>query len=118
MATAGSFASPLTPLEVPLGQACEFNVYHIIPILDPLALFPITYHSLSNPKRTATIVTSGTVGVKKANKYRRAPSVQQLPKPTLEELVEQGRTSATLSELAAIVRSKNVRLCLTARSCR
>ena len=30
IATAGNLASPFTPLEIPLGQACEFNVYHLM----------------------------------------------------------------------------------------
>ena len=40
-ATAGNLASPFTPLEIPLGQACEFNVYHLMKVDSPTALFPI-----------------------------------------------------------------------------
>ena len=41
IATAGNLASPFTPLEIPLGQACEFNVYHLMKVDSPTALFPI-----------------------------------------------------------------------------
>jgi multidrug efflux pump len=41
MATAGNIASPFTPLEIPLGQVCAFNVYHLMQVDDPAALFPI-----------------------------------------------------------------------------
>ncbi|KAL8291426.1 hypothetical protein RQP46_002404 [Phenoliferia psychrophenolica] len=108
MATAGSFASPLTPLEVALGPACEFNVYHIISISDPLSLFPITYHSISYPIGSSAGKTNGDgVVVKTPKTYNRAPVLEQPPKATMAELVAQGSTSATLAELASIVRSKN-----------
>ncbi len=47
IATAGNIASPFTPLEVPLGQACEFNVYHLMTVDSPTALFPVRYEDIS-----------------------------------------------------------------------
>lgn len=41
IATAGNLASPFTPLEIPLGEACAFNVYHLMQVDSPTALFPI-----------------------------------------------------------------------------
>lgn len=41
MAHGGNLASPFTPLEIPLGDACRFNVYHLMQVEDPTALFPI-----------------------------------------------------------------------------
>ena len=46
IATAGNIASPFTPLEIALGQACEFNVYHLMRIDSPTALFPIRYEQV------------------------------------------------------------------------
>lgn len=46
IATAGNLASPFTPLEIPLGQACEFNVYHLMKVDSPTALFPIQYEEI------------------------------------------------------------------------
>ena len=46
IATAGNLASPFTPLEIPLGEACEFNVYHLMKVDSPTALFPIHYEEI------------------------------------------------------------------------
>jgi hypothetical protein len=43
LATAGNLASPFTPLEIPLGQVCQFNLYHLMEVDSPTALFPIRY---------------------------------------------------------------------------
>ena len=40
-------AVPFTPLEIPLGQACEFNVYHLMTVDSPTALFPIKYEEIA-----------------------------------------------------------------------
>jgi hypothetical protein len=47
IATAGNIASPFTPLEIPLGQACEFNVYHLMKVDSPTALFPIVVEEIA-----------------------------------------------------------------------
>jgi hypothetical protein len=41
LATAGNFAMPFAPCEVPMGQVSEFCIYHIMQIADPVELFPI-----------------------------------------------------------------------------
>ncbi|GAA4338226.1 acyclic terpene utilization AtuA family protein [Pigmentiphaga soli] len=46
LATAGNLAHPFTPLEIPLGPVCEFNVYHLMAVRDPVAPFPIRYVEL------------------------------------------------------------------------
>ena len=46
IATAGNLASPFTPLEIPLGEACEFNVYHLMRVDSPTSLFPIRYEEI------------------------------------------------------------------------
>jgi hypothetical protein len=43
IATAGNIALPFTPLEIPLGSVCEFNVYHLVELEDPLTPFKIKY---------------------------------------------------------------------------
>ncbi|MBS0525151.1 MAG: acyclic terpene utilization AtuA family protein [Proteobacteria bacterium] len=47
IATAGNLASPFTPLEIPLGQACEFNVYHLMQVDSPTALFPVQHEEIA-----------------------------------------------------------------------
>jgi hypothetical protein len=46
VATAGNFAWPFTPCEMPAGQLAEFCIYHIMHQSDPLALFPIKVQKL------------------------------------------------------------------------
>lgn len=43
MATAGNLGLPFTPLEIPLGEVCRFNVYHLMEVDSPTELFPIRY---------------------------------------------------------------------------
>ena len=43
IATSGNVAFPFTPLEIPLGEVCQFNIYHLMEIDDPCKLFPIRY---------------------------------------------------------------------------
>ena len=43
IATAGNIALPFTPLEIPLGDVCQFNVYHLMEVDDPVGIFPIKY---------------------------------------------------------------------------
>lgn len=46
LATAGNFAWPFTPCEIPMGPQPEFCVYHIMHETDPLALFPINVYEV------------------------------------------------------------------------
>jgi hypothetical protein len=41
LSTAGNLAFPFTPPEVSLGSAYRFNVYHLLKVADPDALFPM-----------------------------------------------------------------------------
>ena len=43
LATGGNMAFPLTPMEIPIGPVCAFNVYHLMEVDDPIAPFPIRY---------------------------------------------------------------------------
>jgi hypothetical protein len=40
-ATAGNLALPFAPSDVPLGPVYRFNVYHVLEVEDPCALFPM-----------------------------------------------------------------------------
>lgn len=41
ISTAGNLAFPFSPLDVPVGAAYEFSIYHLVDEPDPLRLFPI-----------------------------------------------------------------------------
>lgn len=43
IATAGNLGSPFTPLEIPLGEVCRFNVYHLMEVDTPTEPFLIKY---------------------------------------------------------------------------
>jgi len=47
LSTAGNLAFPFTPPEVSLGPAYRFNVYHLLKVGDPDALFPVTVEELN-----------------------------------------------------------------------
>jgi hypothetical protein len=46
LATAGNFAMSFPPFDIPMGQGCEFCIYHLLQVTDPLSLFPITHRIL------------------------------------------------------------------------
>lgn len=41
IATAGNVAFPFSPADIPAGEVYEFNIYHLMELDDPLALFPV-----------------------------------------------------------------------------
>jgi hypothetical protein len=41
--TGGNVALPFTPLELPIGVVCKFNIYHLMELDDPNEVFPIKY---------------------------------------------------------------------------
>jgi hypothetical protein len=52
-ATGGNFAMPLTPLEIPLGEVCNFNIYHLMEVDDAAAHFPYHLVQLGTGSSTA-----------------------------------------------------------------
>jgi len=46
IATSGNCGFVITPLEVPLGETYQFNIYHLMEVDDPCEYFPVSYHSL------------------------------------------------------------------------
>lgn len=42
-ATAGNVGFIFTPLEIPLGEVYQFNLYHLMEVDDPCECFPILY---------------------------------------------------------------------------
>ncbi|KIW87117.1 uncharacterized protein Z519_12228 [Cladophialophora bantiana CBS 173.52] len=79
MATAGNIASPLTPLESPLGPVFKFSIYHLMQVDDPTDLFPRSTTTLGNK-------TKGTERI-----------VTQRKLPQLHKIVQQNSQSSTKS---------------------
>ncbi|EXJ66647.1 uncharacterized protein A1O5_10318 [Cladophialophora psammophila CBS 110553] len=99
LATAGNFASPLTPLEQSVGPVYKFSVYHLMDVEDPLSFFPIESFFIGSPN------DNKTKPVPSERPVRRAEDVVT----TLPEAPRHNITSSRprISDLAAVVRSKN-----------
>ncbi|KAM3578498.1 hypothetical protein VKS41_004551 [Umbelopsis sp. WA50703] len=110
-ATAGNFAISLTPLEIPLGQVSEFNIYHLMQVDDPSALFLRT-HNFVGSEETAErqpdfgfhLISEEPTLITPEQKAKLPMSsnnlVSELPSPP-----EDGKVY--LHTLARIIRSKN-----------
>ncbi|OAP64183.1 hypothetical protein AYL99_00155 [Fonsecaea erecta] len=99
LATAGNFASPLTPLEQSVGPVYKFSVYHLMDVEDPLDFFPIETFSIGNPD------AAKTKPVPSARPVRRAEdTVVTYPEAPRHNVVS---SRPRISDLAAVVRSKN-----------
>lgn len=106
IATAGNFAMPFPPYDIPLGQVSEFCIYHILQGVDPVGLFPIRqqivkgrndYGGHAAPKTNAMLPT---VDNKVANGTKKIPSVARLqPSPP--------EGHCYLAEVASVLRTKN-----------
>ncbi|KIW88414.1 uncharacterized protein Z519_10983 [Cladophialophora bantiana CBS 173.52] len=99
LATAGNFASPLTPLEQSVGPVYKFSIYHLMDVEDPLSFFPIESFFIGSPND---------------NKTKPVPSERPVRRPedvvtTLPDAPRHNITSSRprISDLAAVVRSKN-----------
>ncbi|MCC7045469.1 MAG: acyclic terpene utilization AtuA family protein [Alphaproteobacteria bacterium] len=46
--TAGNLAYPFSPFNVPVGPAYRFSVYHLLPLEDPCAIFPMQIMEVRN----------------------------------------------------------------------
>lgn len=46
VATAGNFAMPFPPFDIPMGEACEFCIYHLLENVDPVELFQIAIQTI------------------------------------------------------------------------
>lgn len=48
--TAGNSASPFMPAVVPLGDVYAFNIYHILPLEDPVGIYPFSIQEFEGSK--------------------------------------------------------------------
>ncbi|CAM0143139.1 hypothetical protein VKS41_006098 [Umbelopsis sp. WA50703] len=111
-ATAGNFAIPLNPLEIPLGPTSEFNIYHLMEINDPVAPFPF-FHRLVGAAETVPRI--GRLQVEQSRKQsidKSRNKVQEVFNNTpnfqsLEDRVPCKDGKVYLHSLAKIIRSKN-----------
>ena len=116
-ATGGNFAMPFTPLELPLGEVCQFNVYHLMEVDDPASHFP--YFAVAVGVDTDAVERDPTFGFdalgtgyhienvpSKADQAKEA----DLKAAELKHLLTSGEFpdgSIALPKLAEVLRSKN-----------
>ncbi|KAJ2964430.1 hypothetical protein NQZ79_g661 [Umbelopsis isabellina] len=111
-ATAGNFAIPLNPLEIPLGHTSEFNIYHLMEIDDPIALFP-NFHKVVGVSETVSRVDQ--VQVQKSPEELIGEPRNKVQKSlnkfstiqSLEDRIPCRDGKVYLHSLAKIIRSKN-----------
>lgn len=48
LTTAGNMAYPFSPFGIPVGPAYRFSVYHLMPLANPLEVFPMTIEEVRN----------------------------------------------------------------------
>lgn len=53
ISTTGNYAMPVTRLEIEIGPVSCFNIYHLLPVEDPLALFPWSVQTVGPSSSTA-----------------------------------------------------------------
>ncbi|KAJ9136538.1 CAIB/BAIF family enzyme [Coniochaeta hoffmannii] len=104
LATAGNFAWPFTPCEIPMGPLPEFCVYHIMRKVDPIALFPFsvidahgdnTYVHQPRVPKLAVVKAGGT-------------KIKTLQPPRNYWLTpEPAAGTCYLADVASVLRSKN-----------
>ncbi len=49
--TAGNAAAPLMPVVVPVSDVYSFSIYHLLPVADPVAAFPVEVTSFPRTRR-------------------------------------------------------------------
>jgi hypothetical protein len=112
VATAGNFAMACAPFDIPMGSVCEFCIYHLMTVKDPLSLFPIKVtvllgidggsdEQLDDATRgvmRAAEISKATSGSAVTHASKNAP---QKPRRTLDAGKYQ------LRNLASVIRSKN-----------
>lgn len=79
IATAGNFASPLTPLEQPAGPVYKFSLYHVMDVEDPTSLFPHKIMDIRHQMNRA----NGTNGVNGVNGTTSYPPLERVVLPPL-----------------------------------
>ncbi|PYI30072.1 CAIB/BAIF family enzyme [Aspergillus indologenus CBS 114.80] len=101
VATAGNFASPLSPHETAAGPVFRFNIYHLVDLQagEETSLFPVTLHTFHNP-----VTTEGHPGPGLTHEQRTQLAAEQL-EPLFIKPVPSG--TCKMLDIAKIIRSKN-----------
>ncbi|EXJ66713.1 uncharacterized protein A1O5_10384 [Cladophialophora psammophila CBS 110553] len=114
LATGGNLASPLVPLESPMGPVFKFSVYHLMNVQDLLALFPIEYLFI-RAKKTAvkkalladSSFTQKGLSTSLGVLHKEIPPPTVSGEPATRAPIDSSRVGVPLKDMARVVRSKN-----------
>lgn len=108
-ATAGNFAMPCAPLDIPMGPVSEFCMYHLMTISDPCEFFPIVSTIMKGPntaiERDSSDVESQIATNKTSPVIKKAEAELSETSSVLTRDPPAGHKF--LADLASVVRSKN-----------
>lgn len=113
LATAGNFALPFPPFDIPMGEVCEFCIYHVLPVDDPVRLFQISQRTIdgvgsfvfSRPKILPLNSKKPDEETKKAASEPAQQKTAPSQRPFLKPDPPQGYSY--LGDIASMVRTKN-----------
>ncbi|KAH6999396.1 hypothetical protein EDB80DRAFT_812412 [Ilyonectria destructans] len=106
LATAGNLASPLTPLDTPVGPVFKFSVYHLMDIDDPRSPFPVAHMSLGT--KSTDLQQNKKQFARKCTAKVSSSKLAILDSGIVATASRQEhRNSPTLKEIARVIRSKN-----------
>ncbi|KAJ5610202.1 hypothetical protein N7510_006921 [Penicillium lagena] len=108
LATAGNFAMPFPPYDIPMGEVCEFSVYHILEKVDPVELFGIHHQLLPGTGSFVREVVKSTVNGKSSTLLSKVATtmINSLEKrPFLNPAPPMGH--CYLGDIASVIRTKN-----------
>lgn len=114
IATAGNFAMPFSPFDIPLGLYSEFCIYHLMLASDPAVLFPISAHIIEGTntatRRRALPIRSKPETNGNANGEQNGHTVYEEHSGTLDNFTLSPSPPAGfayLASIASVIRSKN-----------
>jgi hypothetical protein len=112
LATAGNFAMPFAPFDIPMGQVCEFSIYHILENIAPLQLFPIHHHVLQGTGHFVRKATARESELLKhdASQSRAAIVAAMMADTTIKRnflTPDPPAGQCYLGDVASVVRTKN-----------
>ncbi|KAF2168654.1 hypothetical protein M409DRAFT_21397 [Zasmidium cellare ATCC 36951] len=104
VATAGNFAWPFTPAEIPMGPLSEFCIYHIVHKADPVGLFPFKLYECAG-ENTFKGAPAGNGHSNTKPPARLRPALKLTTKYPLKP--SPPPNTCYLGDIASVVRSKN-----------
>lgn len=102
MATAGNFASPLSPHEQYAGEVFRWNIYHLIDLQpgEEASMFPVTTTYINNSSSGPAVTEPSHYTEREAEDF-----VTEKPAPLVPKTIPTGE--ARMMDVAKVVRSKN-----------